>query len=142
MCGIAGFVDFASARSNAANQGLANAMGEAMRHRGPDGAGTWSNAEGVWLSFRRLAIVDLTDAGNQPMLTPDGMGVLIFNGEAYNAAELRPELEAAGYRFRGHSDAEAVLYGCHHWGVAETLRRLIGMFAFAYFFNHFTVKRF
>ena len=132
MCGIAGFVDFESARSRSANEDLANAMGDAIKHRGPDGAGTWSNSDGVWLSFRRLAILDLSEAGNQPMLTPDGMGVLIFNGEAYNAADLRPELEAAGYRFRGHSDAEAVLYGCHHWGVAETVRRLIGMFAFAY----------
>ena len=107
-------------------------MGDAIRHRGPDGGGTWSNDEGVWLSFRRLAILDLTEAGDQPMATPDGMGVLIFNGEAYNAADLRPELEAAGYRFRGHSDTEAVLYGCHHWGVAATVSRLIGMFAFAY----------
>jgi asparagine synthase (glutamine-hydrolysing) len=132
MCGIAGFVDFASARSPSANRVLAGAMGEAMKHRGPDGAAIWSGPDGLWLSFRRLAILDLSEAGDQPMVTPDGQGVLIFNGEAYNAAELKPELEAAGYRFRGHSDAEAVLYGCHHWGVARTVQRLIGMFAFAY----------
>jgi asparagine synthase (glutamine-hydrolysing) len=132
MCGIAGFVDFASARSHSANDALATAMGEAMRHRGPDGAGIWSGPDGLWLSFRRLAILDLSPAGNQPMATADGRGVLIFNGEAYNAADLKPELEAAGYRFRGHSDTEVILNGCHHWGVADTVSRLIGMFALAY----------
>lgn len=132
MCGIAGFVDFDSARSRAANHRLAGAMGDAIRHRGPDNGSTWSGPGGVWLSFRRLAILDLSQAGNQPMLAPDGHGAIVFNGEAYNAADLRPELEAAGYRMRGHSDTEFVLYGCHHWGVAETVRRLIGMFAFAY----------
>jgi len=107
-------------------------MATAISHRGPDGEGTWCSPSGLWLSFRRLAIVDLSDAGDQPMATPDGRGVIVFNGEAYNAASLRPELERAGYRFRGHSDTEVVLYGCDHWGVAETARRLIGMFAFAY----------
>ena len=103
-----------------------------MSHRGPDGEGLWCNGAGLWLSFRRLAIVDLSNAGDQPMAIPNGRGVIVFNGEAYNAASLRPELEAAGYRFRGHSDTEVVLYGCDHWGVAETARRLVGMFAFAY----------
>jgi asparagine synthase (glutamine-hydrolysing) len=132
MCGIAGFLDFGSRRSPAANARLAKAMRDAMRHRGPDREASWSNPAGLWFAFRRLAIVDLTEAGDQPMLTPDGHGALIFNGEIYNAAELRPELEAAGYRFRGHSDTEVLLYGCRHWGVAKTARRLIGMFAFAY----------
>ena len=132
MCGIAGFIDFGSRRSRASGHALANAMGNAIKHRGPDGEGTWSSPEGLWLSFRRLAIVDLTKAGGQPMVTPDGCGVLLFNGEAYNAADLRRELEQAGYSFRGHSDTEAVLYGCHHWGVSETVGRLTGMFAFAY----------
>jgi asparagine synthase (glutamine-hydrolysing) len=132
MCGIAGFFDFASSRSRAANQQLAKAMGDVLRHRGPDSGATWSNPAGLWFSFRRLAIVDVSEAGDQPMVTPDGSGALIFNGEIYNAAELRPELEAAGYQFRGHSDTEVLLYGCHRWGVADTVRRLIGMFAFAY----------
>jgi asparagine synthase (glutamine-hydrolysing) len=132
MCGIAGFLDFGSVRSPAASEQLAKAMGDVLRHRGPDSGAVWSSPVGLWFSFRRLAIVDLSEAGDQPMVTPDASGALIFNGEIYNAAELRPELEAAGYQFRGHSDTEVLLYGCHHWGVAEAVRRLIGMFAFAY----------
>jgi asparagine synthase (glutamine-hydrolysing) len=133
MCGIAGFVDLTAQRPAAANSRLAAAMGDAIRHRGPDAGAVWSDpAAGIWLSHRRLAIIDLTEAGAQPMATPDGLGHICYNGEAYNAADLRPELEAAGYRFRGHSDTEVILYGCHLWGVEETSRRLIGMFAFAY----------
>jgi asparagine synthase (glutamine-hydrolysing) len=132
MCGIAGFVDFGSSRSSASNEQLASAMARAILHRGPDGGGTWSGPGGVWLSFRRLAILDLTPAGDQPMVTADGQAAIVFNGEAYNAMDLKPDLEAAGYRFRGHSDTEVVLYACHRWGVAATVRRLIGMFAFAY----------
>ena len=132
MCGIAGLVDFAGARPAEANQTLAQAMSDAIRHRGPDSGGILQAAPGTWLSFRRLAIQDVSEAGNQPMSTADGQAHIIFNGEAYNAAELRPELEAAGFRFRGHSDTEVILYGCRHWGVEQTVRRLIGMFAFAY----------
>jgi asparagine synthase (glutamine-hydrolysing) len=99
-------------------------MGNAIRHRGPDAAGIWGSPAGVWLSHRRLSIIDLTEAGAQPMATPDGSGHISYNGEAYNAADLKPELEAAGYRFRGHSDTEVVLYGCQHWGPVETARRL------------------
>jgi asparagine synthase (glutamine-hydrolysing) len=107
-------------------------MGDAIRHRGPDSGGILRAAPAAWLSFRRLAIQDISEAGNQPMSTGDGQAHIVFNGEAYNAAELRAELEAAGFSFRGHSDTEVVLYGCRHWGVPETVRRLIGMFAFAY----------
>ena len=132
MCGIAGHVDFAGARSGETNAALAQAMGDAIRHRGPDSGATLQATPETWLSFRRLAIVDTSEAGNQPMSTPDGCAHIVFNGEAYNAGDLRSELEAAGFAFRGHSDTEVVLYGCRHWGVAEVSRRLIGMFAFAY----------
>jgi asparagine synthase (glutamine-hydrolysing) len=133
MCGIAGFIDLAGRRSRGENDAIARAMGDAVRHRGPDAGAVWSDPEaGVWLAQRRLAIIDLTEAGAQPMATPDGLAWIVYNGEAYNAAELRPELEAAGYVFRGHSDTEALLYGCRHWGVEKTLARLVGMFAFAY----------
>jgi asparagine synthase (glutamine-hydrolysing) len=130
MCGIAGFIDLRAKRSAAENDRLAQAMGDAIRHRGPDAGGVWSDPDaGLWFSQRRLAIVDLSEAGSQPMATPDGRAIINYNGEIYNAPELRPELEAAGYRFRGHSDTEVLLYGCRHWGVEATLRRLIGMFA-------------
>jgi asparagine synthase (glutamine-hydrolysing) len=132
MCGIAGHVDFAGARAAEANDRLAQAMGDAIRHRGPDSGAILRAAPGAWLSFRRLAIQDVSEAGNQPMSTADGQSHIVFNGEAYNAADLRPELEAAGFNFRGHSDTEVILYGCRHWGVEQTVRRLIGMFAFAF----------
>ena len=133
MCGIAGLIDSQGKRRPAENRRLARAMADAIRHRGPDGSGVWADEEaGVFLSHRRLSILDLSDAGAQPMATPDGSGHITYNGEAYNAADLKPELEAAGYRFRGHSDTEVILYGCQHWGVEETSRRLTGMFAFAY----------
>ncbi|KQM23666.1 MULTISPECIES: asparagine synthase (glutamine-hydrolyzing) [unclassified Sphingomonas] len=133
MCGITGHIDSAMRRSDDANRRLTEAMADTIRHRGPDGWGIWGDkAAGVYLAHRRLAIVDLSDAGAQPMATPDGRGHLSYNGEAYNAPALRPELERAGYVFRGHSDSEVILYGCHKWGVIETARRLWGMFAFAY----------
>jgi len=132
MCGIAGHVDFGGSRTDEVNERLANAMGTAIRHRGPDSGALLNPTAGVWLAFRRLAIVDTSEAGNQPMSTYDGQSHIIFNGEAYNAPDLRPELEAVGYRFRGHSDTEVVLNACHHWGVDEAARRLAGMFAFAY----------
>ena len=132
MCGIAGFVDFGSARDKAANDRLARAMGDAIRHRGPDSGAIWSSPAGVWLSFRRLAILDLSEAGDQPMLTPDGRGAICFNGEAYEAPAAKPELERAGYSFRGHSDTEVLLYACHRYGPIEAARRIAGMYAFAY----------
>ena len=132
MCGIAGHVDFVGTRPAEANERLAQAMGDAIRHRGPDSGAILRAAPSAWLSFRRLSIQDVSEAGNQPMSTADGQAHIVFNGEAYNAADLRPELETAGFRFRGHSDTEVVLYGCRHWGIEQTVSRLTGMFAFAY----------
>ena len=133
MCGIAGFVDLSRKRPPSANDRLAQAMGDALSHRGPDAGTIWSDrGAGIWFSHRRLAVVELSEAGAQPMSSPDGKANIAFNGEAYNAIDLKPELEAVGYRFRGHSDTEVLLHGCQHWGVEKTLGRLIGMFAFAY----------
>src|SRR4051794_6777243 len=93
MCGIAGFIDLSRGRSREENDQLAAAMGDCIRHRGPDAGAQCSNPDaGIWLAHRRLAIVDLTEAGAQPMSTPDGRAHIVYNGEAYNAAELRPEL--------------------------------------------------
>jgi asparagine synthase (glutamine-hydrolysing) len=132
MCGIAGFIEFTSARSGEANDRIARAMEQSILHRGPDDGAVWSDAaRGVWLAHRRLAIVDVSAAGAQPMVSDDGRVILTYNGEAYNAARLRPELEAAGYRFRGHSDTEVILNGIRHWGMQATIERLVGMFALA-----------
>ena len=92
----------------------------------------WSDAEaGVALGHTRLSIVDLSPAGAQPMVSSCGACVITYNGEIYNAGDLRPELEARGRRFRGHSDTEVLVEAIAEWGVKATVERLIGMFAFA-----------
>lgn len=132
MCGIAGFVDIERRSDGKELERLANAMAGSLRHRGPDAAGIWVDEDsGVALAHTRLSIIDLSEAGAQPMTSRSGRFVLSYNGEVYNAADLRPELEAAGYLFRGHSDTEVILEGFEHWGIDETIRRAIGMFALA-----------
>jgi asparagine synthase (glutamine-hydrolysing) len=101
-----------------------------LEHRGPDQKAVWSEGE-ARLGFRRLAIIDLSEAGHQPMASPDGRYVIVFNGEIYNFQELRAGLEAKGERFRGHSDTEVLLRLFAREGLERTLARLRGMFAFA-----------
>ncbi|MBF2096806.1 MAG: asparagine synthetase B, partial [Gloeomargaritaceae cyanobacterium C42_A2020_066] len=103
-----------------------------LTHRGPDGEGTWVDADaGLGLGHRRLAILDLSPAGQQPMVDAAGRWVVVFNGEIYNFRELRQELDQAGARFRGHSDTEVLLNGVRQWGILPTLARACGMFALA-----------
>ncbi len=107
-------------------------MRDALVHRGPDAAGSWISNDGqVGLSHRRLSILDLSTAGAQPMHSASGRYSISFNGEIYNFADLRRELEIAGNRFVGHSDTEVILGACERWGVVGALPRLAGMFAFA-----------
>lgn len=124
MCGIAGFV-------GPGNKQDLQAMGAALRHRGPDGEGVFIAAhEGVHLIHRRLAIVDIA-GGDQPMWNEDGSVGVIFNGEIYNHLELRRELISAGHTFRSdHSDTEVLVHGYEEWGSGLAVR-LNGMFAFA-----------
>jgi asparagine synthase (glutamine-hydrolysing) len=131
MCGIAGIIS-----AKGIDRGVLEQMTNAVAHRGPDDVGLWIDGDaGVGLGHRRLAIVDLSPAGHQPMLSADGRFVLTFNGEIYNHADLRAELEAIGAvpagGWRGHSDTEVFLHGIVTWGLTETLRRSAGMFAFA-----------
>jgi len=128
MCGIVGIV---GVRDAAVEDSRLIRMREAIAHRGPDGSGIWRDAAGhVGLAHRRLAIVDLSPTGAQPMETEDGRFALVYNGEIYNHLEIRHVLEALGHRFRGRSDTEVLLRGFAQWGEA-VLERLIGMFAFA-----------
>jgi asparagine synthase (glutamine-hydrolysing) len=101
-----------------------------MWHRGPDQGGQWESvADRIWLGHRRLSIVDLSDAGRQPMHSADGRLSLVFNGEIYNYPSLRTELEAKGYRFVSNCDTEVLLHGYEAWGL-ELVHHLQGMFAF------------
>jgi len=132
MCGIAGFVDRRRLYSVDEWARTATAMATPMQHRGPDDGGVWADpAAGIAFSHRRLSILDLSPAGHQPMMSSCGRWVITYNGEVYNHAELRDELLAAGRTFRGHSDTEVLVEACAVWGVEATLRKLIGMFAFA-----------
>ena len=130
MCGIAGLWDPGLRGEQLAMS--VRAMADAMPHRGPDSSGYWHDGEsGMAFGHRRLSIIDLSDAGHQPMLSADRRWVVTYNGEIYNAEDLRPELQALGATFRGHSDTEVLIEACARWGVEATLPRLIGMFAFA-----------
>ncbi len=132
MCGIAGFWDRRAALGEDALRTLAERMITPIAHRGPDSSGVWVDAAtGIALGQRRLAIIDLSPAGYQPMISASGRTAITYNGEVYNAAELRPELEARGIRFRGHSDTEVMVEACEAWGVDTAVKRFIGMFAFA-----------
>jgi asparagine synthase (glutamine-hydrolysing) len=134
MCGLAGFLDLSRVAGREELESIALAMADAIRHRGPDNRGSWvDEAEGLALGFRRLAIVDLSPEGHQPMISACGRFVLVFNGEIYNYPDLRRALEkgADPPRFRGHSDTEVMLAAIARWGLVEAVRRFVGMFAFA-----------
>jgi len=123
MCGIAGSIAFAEP-AEALNIRL-------LSHRGPDSSGQWRSPDDrVWLGHTRLAILDLSPSGHQPMVDPAAGNVIVFNGEIYNHLALRPELETLGARFCGTSDTETLLAGYQHWG-DKMLAKLKGMFAFA-----------
>jgi asparagine synthase (glutamine-hydrolysing) len=132
MCGIAGLVDWRAATSNEALRSISEAMIETVRHRGPDAGAVWVEAAGgVALGQRRLAIIDLSPGGAQPMHSADARYVITFNGEIYNYRDIRRELEAAGRSLRSDSDTEVLLEACALWGVEAAIERAIGMFAFA-----------
>lgn len=132
MCGIAGFIDRTQSKQTTQLVQDINAMTQAIQYRGPDGTGHWVSAEnGIALGHRRLAILDLTEAGFQPMVSTDQRFVLIYNGEIYNSPELQNQLVTQGYIFKGHSDTEVMLAAFCAWGIVEALKKMVGMFAFA-----------
>lgn len=133
MCGVTGLVAARGVTSDELVR-LVGRMRDTLAHRGPDDAGEWIDAaQGVALGFRRLAIIDLSPAGHQPMVSASGRYVATLNGEVYNVDALRRALEAEGLapRFRGHSDTEVMLAAFDAWGVPAAVRRFNGMFAVA-----------
>ncbi|MFI5264738.1 MAG: asparagine synthase (glutamine-hydrolyzing), partial [Candidatus Kapaibacterium sp.] len=129
MCGIAGVYDYGFSQSPQVSSDLLTRMSDHMIHRGPDDAGYHISQNGqCGLTFRRLAIVDLSPAGHQPMSTPDGRLTIVFNGEIYNHLEIRQELEAKGYQYKSRSDTETILYAYKEWG-EQCFKKFLGMFA-------------
>ena len=131
MCGIAGALVFKNSTFVVTEPYIIR-MRDTMTHRGPDGAGIWiAEDHRVGLGHRRLSIIDLSDAAAQPMCNEDGSIWIVFNGEIYNHAEIRPELERLGHKFKtDHSDTEVIIHAYEQWGV-ECLERFRGMFAIA-----------
>jgi asparagine synthase (glutamine-hydrolysing) len=131
MCGFAGILN-GSGMKGAELAQHASHMIAPIAHRGPDDEGIWSDeGAGVALGFRRLAIIDLSPEGHQPMWSTSRRFVLVFNGEVYNFSDLRHELGQHGHRFRGHSDTEVILAAFEQWGIREAVCRFVGMFAIA-----------
>src|SRR5688572_25238359 len=125
MCGIVGVLRF---DGKAVDEEQLRSMRDTMFHRGPDDGGLYVNGP-VGLGHRRLSIVDLSDAGHQPMTNEDGTVWLVFNGEIYNYVELRAELVARGHRFSSHTDTEVIIHLYEEEG-ERCVTRLRGMFAF------------
>ena len=133
MCGFVGFIGEPGALDAETLERIAARMASRLESRGPDDAGTWvSPSAGIALGHRRLAVIDLSAAGRQPMVSASGRSVIAYNGEVYNFAEIRRALEAEKRRFRGGSDTEVVLEACEAWGVERAVSQFIGMFAFAF----------
>lgn len=132
MCGIAGFIDLEKSSSESRLKAVAGGMADSLRHRGPDDSGVWADERaGLALGFRRLAILDLTPSGKQPMMSQDGRYVIAFNGEIYNHGDVYSDLPQADAPLRGRSDTEVMLRAFSYWGVEDSLRRFNGMFALA-----------
>jgi asparagine synthase (glutamine-hydrolysing) len=131
MCGIAGLWSAGGGRA-VSLENNALSMAAALSHRGPDSSGVWVDpSAGLGLSHRRLAIVDLSPAGHQPMVSRSGRFVLVYNGEIYNHIAMRREIEevAGSSEWHGHSDTETLLAGIALWGLSATLQKSVGMFA-------------
>src|SRR6478672_1430912 len=131
MCGIAGLIDSALV-GDAAMSARAKAMADAIGYRGPDGAGVWTDVQaGVAIAHRRLAIIDLTPTGAQPMVSADGRWVISYNGEVYNAEAIAMDSGMAGIKRRGTSDTEIIVESIAKRGLSRTVGDLNGMFAMA-----------
>lgn len=139
MCGIAGFIETTGLSPTGEWSTILRLMGDAIRHRGPDDSGVWLDEQaGIGLMHRRLSVLDLSPSGHQPMMSPSGRFVGVFNGEIYNHLKLRTELTSrnslvgsGNVLWAGHSDTETLMAGVEAWGIEATLKKCVGMFAIA-----------
>lgn len=134
MCGLAGFLDVANDRDADELHHVVGDMARTLAHRGPDDQGTWVDpGAGIALGSRRLAIIDVSPDGHQPMRSASGRYAIAYNGEIYNARPIASALDRAGRspEWRGHSDTEVILAAVEAWGLDDALDRFNGMFAFA-----------
>ncbi len=132
MCGITGFIDCRADWGQGKLYAQTQRMAATLMHRGPDKSGVWLDPSvSIGIGHSRLSVIDLSEAGHQPMVSRSQRFVFSYNGELYNADELRCDLRTQGCQFRGYSDTEVFLEACAVWGVEQTLARAIGMFAFA-----------
>lgn len=134
MCGIAGLIDKTQSLTSDNITTIVTKMKQAISHRGPDANGSWIEPQHhIGFAHTRLSIVDLSEAGAQPMLSSNKRCMITYNGEVYNSEELKQDLLNEGISFKGHSDTEVILEACARWGIESTVSRLIGMFAFAFY---------
>ena len=132
MCGLAGAWEPGGHRDVDELRRIARGIAALVESRGPDDSGEWTDPDaGITLGHRRLAVIDLSPGGRQPMVSAGGDLVIAYNGEIYNFRELRAELESTGATFRGDSDTEVILEACAAWGIERAIGRCVGMFAFA-----------
>ncbi len=132
MCGITGFLDPTAQINSDSLQAITKRMTRTLRHRGPDDSGCWVDAtSGIALGHQRLAILDLSPEGHQPMISANGRYIIIFNGEIYDFLALRQKLQQLGHSFRGHSDTEVMLASFCQWGLQSAIQQFNGMFTFA-----------
>src|ERR1700756_1581873 len=129
MCGVGGFLTVRTAATRNELEARLRGMIATLRHRGPEDEGVGTDGR-AGLAHARLSVIDLSPAGHQPMASADGSAWITYNGEIYNFAEIRRELEALGYPFRSRSDTEVIVNGWHAWG-PKIFTRLRGMFALA-----------
>ncbi|MCE9590363.1 MAG: asparagine synthase (glutamine-hydrolyzing) [Planctomycetes bacterium] len=133
MCGIVGILKARPSNNIESEKKTLVAMRDRMVHRGPDDAGIWTDGRCI-LGHRRLSIIDLSPAGHQPMGNEDGSVQIVFNGEVYNHAEVRPELESRGHKYKSHSDTETIIHGYEQWGL-KTFEKFNGMWGVAIYDN-------
>ncbi len=132
MCGIAGILDRNAALDGREIDRRVGAMVATLHHRGPDDGGRWSDPPaGIGIGMRRLAVIDTSPAGHQPMTSSCGRYVMVYNGEVYNHRDLASKLAVQGRHVQGGSDTAVLLEACAAWGIEAAIERAVGMFAFA-----------